>query len=97
MLEAKNPDQKSDGGLGVPLTPPKRVSSGFVGFFGSFFGSFRFSKVNKGMYDSAKTLASKDQAKGFPVARPVRRRERGTHARAYGKEGGRVLGVDTAK
>ena len=24
MLEAKNPDQKSDGGLGVPLTPPKR-------------------------------------------------------------------------
>lgn len=28
-------------------------------------------QVNKGMYDSSKTLASKDQAKGFPVARPV--------------------------
>ncbi|CAM9915080.1 unnamed protein product, partial [Ectocarpus fasciculatus] len=37
-------------------------------------GAFTFQthpKVNKGMYDSAKTLASKDQAKGFPVARPV--------------------------
>ncbi|CAM9655664.1 unnamed protein product [Pylaiella littoralis] len=37
-------------------------------------GLFTFQthpKVNKGMYDSAKTLASKDQAKGFPVARPV--------------------------
>eukprot|EP00752_Nemacystus_decipiens_P006372 g5744.t1 len=37
-------------------------------------GMFTFQthpKVNKGMYDSAKTLASKDQAKGFPVARPV--------------------------
>lgn len=32
---------------------------------------FASLQVNKGMYDSAKTLASKDQAKGFPVARPV--------------------------
>ncbi|CAM9972561.1 unnamed protein product [Ascophyllum nodosum] len=37
-------------------------------------GAFAFQthpKVNKGLYDSAKTLASKDLAKGFPVARPV--------------------------
>lgn len=38
-------------------------------FLGCFF------QVNKGMYDSAKTLASKDQAKGFPVARPVSKRK----------------------
>lgn len=45
-----------------------------------------FLQVNKGMYDSAKTLASKDQAKGFPVARPVSNR---------GKEG-RMEGVFSA-
>lgn len=48
-----------------------------------------FLQVNKGMYDSAKTLASKDQAKGFPVARPVRGEERQT-------EGGRKDGFSAS-